>query len=93
MVIETRGRVIRRARKARPEKNVASASVTGQAIAERDQPADQADAADFDQELHQNGPAFRANGFADPDLARPFGHGDKHDVHDADAADEQAKGR
>ncbi len=31
-----------------------------------------------------------ADGEADADLARPLGHRDQHDVHDADAADEQA---
>ena len=33
--------------------------------------------------------AFRADGHADADLARPLGHRDEHDVHDPDAADEQ----
>ena len=44
----------------------------------------------LDQELQQHLPRPRADGQADADLARPLGHGDEHDVHDADAADEQA---
>ena len=31
----------------------------------------------------------RTDGLADPDLARPFRHRYEHDVHDADAADEE----
>ena len=49
----------------------------------------QANAGGFDQELQQDRPAFGADGFADADLARPLRHRDEHDVHDADAADEQ----
>ena len=30
------------------------------------------------------------DGHADADLAGPLGDGDQHDVHDADAADQQA---
>ena len=33
--------------------------------------------------------AAGADGQADADLARPLGDRDEHDVHDADAADEQ----
>ena len=32
------------------------------------------------------------DGHADADLARPLGDADEHDVHDADAADEQRHG-
>ena len=32
---------------------------------------------------------LRADGFANADLAGALGHGDQHDVHDADAADGQ----
>ena len=32
---------------------------------------------------------MRADGEADADFARPFGHAHEHDVHDADAADDQ----
>ena len=35
----------------------------------------------------------RAERFANADLPRPLGDRDQHDVHDADAADQQAHGR
>ncbi len=38
-------------------------------------------------------PSARADGLANADLLRPLGDGDEHDVHHADAADEQADGR
>ena len=43
----------------------------------------------LDQELQGHVPAPCAERAADPDLARPLGHGREHDVHDPDAADEQ----
>src|ERR1051326_4284361 len=43
----------------------------------------------FDEELQQDVAAPRADGLSDADLARPLRHRDEHDVHDADAADEQ----
>ena len=43
----------------------------------------------FEQELRQDVAVFRAEGFAQADLARALRHRDQHDVHDADAADEQ----
>src|SRR5205814_6625122 len=46
----------------------------------------------FEQELPCYVAAARADGFADTDLACAFGHADEHDVHHADAADEQADG-
>ena len=44
----------------------------------------------LDQELHQHLAGFGADRQADADLARALGHRDQHDVHDADAADQQA---
>ena len=44
----------------------------------------------FHQELQHHLPRPRADGHADTDLAGALGHGNEHDVHDADAADEQA---
>ncbi|MEZ6017621.1 MAG: hypothetical protein R3F49_21105 [Planctomycetota bacterium] len=50
-----------------------------------------ADAKDdrFDEELADDVPPLRAEGAAHADLARALGDGRQHDVHDADAADEQ----
>src|SRR5688572_5108166 len=42
------------------------------------------------EELQQNAEARRAERHANSDLARPFRYADEHDVHDADAADEEA---
>ena len=57
--------------------------------AQSDQPAQQADAGGLDQELQQNVAAPGADGLAHADLARPLDDRNEHDVHDADAADEQ----
>jgi len=46
----------------------------------------------LDQELHGNMPALGAQRPADADLPRPLGHGGQHDVHNADAADQQRDG-
>jgi hypothetical protein len=46
----------------------------------------------FDQELEEDARRLRADGHADADLARPFRDADEHDVHDADAADQQRDG-
>jgi hypothetical protein len=43
----------------------------------------------LDQELQQDVARLGADRHANPDLARPFGHRDEQDVHDADAADQQ----
>ena len=51
--------------------------------------AQQAHEQRLDEELHQDVLPAGADGLADADLARPLGHGDDHDVHDADAADHQ----
>ena len=64
-------------------------NVSGQAMASANQPAQQADARGLDQKLQQDRAPLGADGLADADLARPLGHRDEHDVHDADAADEQ----
>ena len=47
----------------------------------------------LDEELDQNHAPRRAERFADADLARALGDRHEHDVHDADAADEQRHGR
>ena len=44
----------------------------------------------LDQELGQHLALERADGQADADLARALGDRDQHDVHDADAAHQQA---
>ncbi len=51
--------------------------------------AEQAEHDGFDQELQQHVAAAGADGQAQADLARPLGDRHQHDVHDADAADEQ----
>ena len=43
----------------------------------------------FDQELRENVAAVRADGHADANFARPLGDAHEHDVHDADAADDE----
>ena len=64
------------------------------AHAERDacSPADRTQHDGFGQELLKNIRALRADRPAYPDLSSPLHHGDEHDVHDADAADEQGDG-
>ena len=55
-----------------------------------EQAADEGEGDGFDEELAEDVAAFCANGFAEPDLAGSFGDADEHDVHDADAADDEA---
>ena len=43
----------------------------------------------FEEELQEDVSAAGADGHADADLAGPLGDADEHDVHDADAADEE----
>src|SRR3954465_6667372 len=43
----------------------------------------------FGEELDQNRAPFRADGFANPDLAGSFRDGHEHDVHNANAADKE----
>src|SRR5690606_7017351 len=43
----------------------------------------------LDQELTNDVPLLGANGAANADFAGSFQHGRQHDVHDADAADQQ----
>ena len=50
---------------------------------------DNAEGDGLGQKLHEDVPAMRAHGRADADLAGPLGHAHEHDIHDADAADEQ----
>ena len=47
----------------------------------------------FDQELGENVAPVRADGHARADFARPFGYAHEHDVHDADAANDQRNAR
>jgi hypothetical protein len=60
-------------------------------VAERDadHPADERQRHRLDQELHEDVAPARADRLADADLARALGDRHQHDVHDADAADEQ----
>src|SRR5258708_17268111 len=57
------------------------------------QPAQRRHNPRLDQELRQHILLARADGKPDADLARAFGDRDQHDVHDSDAADDQADGR
>ena len=60
-----------------------------QAAEDTEQPADPGEDHGLDEELREDVTVARADGFADADLACAFGNGHEHDVHDADAADEQ----
>ena len=51
--------------------------------------AEQAEGDGLDQELQHDVAALRADGDADADLAGALGDAHEHDVHDADAADDQ----
>ena len=83
----------------RPQRHVRGREVAGQearhqqagAVAERDadQAAERRQRHRLDQELDQDVLAPRADRLAQADLARALGHRHQHDVHDADAADQQ----
>ena len=73
----------------KPGMNDAASAPIAVAEREADQAAEQAQHERLEQELQQDVMALRADGLADADLARPLRHGHEHDVHDADAADEQ----
>src|SRR5258708_268009 len=51
--------------------------------------ADHRDRRRFNQELKQNVAAARAQSFAHADFAGPLGHGNEHDIHDDNSADDQ----
>lgn len=51
--------------------------------------ADKADHDGLDQELGKDVAAARANGHTNADLPGALGHGNQHDIHHADAADNQ----
>ena len=57
-----------------------------------DQSAESGERHRFGEELPDDIAPTRANGFANADFAGALGDGHQHDVHDADAADEQADG-
>src|SRR5260221_11338114 len=52
--------------------------------------ADGAESDSLNEELQKDVAAFCADGFADADFPRTFRNADEHDIHHADAADEQA---
>ena len=54
-----------------------------------DQSADDAEHERFGQELQADIGRSGSDSLADADLTRPFGDADQHDIHDADAADDQ----
>jgi len=54
-----------------------------------DHSSHEADDRGLDEKLHKHIRLTCSDGEPDPDLSRPLGHGDEHDVHDADAADEE----
>ena len=62
------------------------------AEANADEPSDDRERHGFEEELNQNVMSFCADRHANADLARSLRHADEHDVHDADAADEQRHG-
>src|SRR5678815_2505907 len=72
-----------------PPGEVAEQRRTGVADEEPDHTTQHAHRHALDEELRQHVRAARADCHADPDLARPLGHRHEHDVHDADAADDQ----
>ena len=43
----------------------------------------------FEEELHKDVAGAGTDGFADTDFVGAFGDGDEHDIHDADAADDE----
>ena len=51
--------------------------------------AEQAEGDGLDEELQEDGTALGADGHADTDFPCSFGDADQHDVHDADATDEE----
>ncbi len=57
-----------------------------------DDAADRAEHDGFKGELQQDGLFGCADRFSDADLASALGDGDEHDVHHADAADDEADG-
>ena len=59
------------------------------AQADADQPAERTERDGFDEKLQQDVATVRADGHADADLAGALGDADEHDVHDADAADDE----
>ena len=46
----------------------------------------------FKEKLHENVAGAGADGFADTDFVGAFGDRDEHDIHDADAADDERNG-
>src|ERR1051325_10397145 len=63
------------------------------ADADADETAKKRDDRGLDEELHQDVARRCADSFADADLAGALGDGDQHDVHDADAADDERDAR
>ena len=63
-----------------------------EAVSKRDaaEAADAGEGDGFDQELEHHLAGTGTDGHPDADLAGSFGDRDQHDVHDADAADQQA---
>ncbi len=56
---------------------------------EAEGPAGEGEDNGFDEELAQDIAFAGADGHADSDVAARLRHGDEHDIHDADAADDQ----
>ena len=54
-----------------------------------DQPAEDGEHAGFDEKLHHDVAPARADCLADADFTRALRNGDEHDVHNANAANEQ----
>ena len=57
------------------------------------EPADRRQGHGLHQELGEDVPPARPDGHPEADLAGPLGHRHQHDVHDADAADQERDGR
>jgi len=57
-----------------------------------DRPTEETQRDGFDKELHQNIAAARAHGHADANFPGALGHAHQHDVHNADAANDERHG-
>ena len=67
----------------------ARSSRRGDADGDSNDAAERTERDAFDEKLEQDVAPVRADGHADADLAGALGHAHEHDVHNADAADEQ----
>src|SRR5688500_4877160 len=76
----------------RPACGLAEEDCCADAEEDSGESADERERDRFEEKLKENMAALRADGHANADLARPFGDGDEHDVHDADPSHEERDG-